>query len=426
MRILLISVILFCSFFTANAQSVVDQIQSRIDQKNADIKNLEKDIALYQSEITALSAEGASLTDTIKALTLTEKKLRADISVTGDKIDNANLRIEQTASDIVKTQGNINNDTRFVVAAFKSINEQGDRSPARVLLSSQSFGDAWDDILRLAILQDNLQTHIAALQQAKSDLESKKRAVEANKAELVTLQKQLKGQQSAVLAAEAEKNALLKQTKSSESSYRALLADKQRLKDAFEKELFQFESELKLAVNKSLLPPVGTSVLSWPMDETLITQFFGNTPFATANPQVYKGTGHNGIDLRATIGTPIKASLSGTVVGVANTDIVPGCYSFGRWVMIRHPAGLSTLYSHLSIPSVTIGDVVTTGQIIGYSGNTGYTTGPHLHFGVYASDGVEIKKFTSKDSKNCAGATIPVAVLAAYLNPLSYLPAISR
>ena len=184
----------------------------------------------------------------------------------------------------------------------------------------------------------------------------------------------------------------------------------------------QFESQLKLSVNPAALPSSGSAPLSWPLDKVFITQYFGNTPFATANPQIYNGFGHDGVDFRATVGTPTKAALSGVVVGEADTDAVPGCYSFGKWIMLRHADGLSTLYAHLSLQTVLVGETVTTGETIGYSGNTGYTTGPHLHFGVYATAGVEIKPFTT--SKHCQGAIIPLAVLPAYLNPLSYLPAI--
>jgi murein DD-endopeptidase MepM/ murein hydrolase activator NlpD len=102
-----------------------------------------------------------------------------------------------------------------------------------------------------------------------------------------------------------------------------------------------------------------------------------------------------------------------------NTGTVRTCYSYGKWVLIQHPNGLSTLYAHLSLQSVSEGQSVSTGQIIGYSGNTGYTTGPHLHFGVYASQGIEVVKLTN--SRNCRGVRLPVADFKAYLNPLSYL-----
>ena len=198
-----------------------------------------------------------------------------------------------------------------------------------------------------------------------------------------------------------------------------MLAAKQVQEAALQQEISSYESQLHLNVNMALLPHTGSGVLAWPLDSIFVTQYFGNTPFASANPQVYNGMGHNGVDFRATIGTPVKAALSGVVWGMGNTDLYAGCYSFGQWIMVKHPNGLSTLYAHLSVENVHVGDAVTTGQVLGLSGNTGYTTGPHLHFGVYATQGVQIKLFSN--SRNCKGATIPIADLKAYLNPLSYL-----
>ena len=80
----------------------------------------------------------------------------------------------------------------------------------------------------------------------------------------------------------------------------------------------------------------------------------------------------------------MQAALSGTVVGSGNMDTAGGgrCRAYGKWVMIKHANGLSTLYAHLSLIAVTTGQELLTGQVLGYSGNTGATTGPHLHFEV--------------------------------------------
>jgi murein DD-endopeptidase MepM/ murein hydrolase activator NlpD len=152
-----------------------------------------------------------------------------------------------------------------------------------------------------------------------------------------------------------------------------------------------------------------------------VTQYFGNTAFAASG--AYKGKGHNGIDIGVPNGTPLKAALSGTVVGTGNTDSVRGCYSFGKWVLIKHSNGLSTLYAHLSKIAVSSGQQVSTGQLIGYSGETGYATGPHLHFGVYVSSATQIMKLgDATNSKSaCSSATMPIAPLSAYLNPMNYL-----
>ncbi|HEY4508236.1 MAG TPA: M23 family metallopeptidase, partial [Candidatus Paceibacterota bacterium] len=109
----------------------------------------------------------------------------------------------------------------------------------------------------------------------------------------------------------------------------------------------------------------------------------------------------------------------GTVKGAGNTDTVCPGASYGKWVLIEHANGLSTLYAHLSLIKVSEGQEVATGETVGYSGETGYATGPHLHFTVYATQGVRIM---NRKSAVCGGTyRMPIADLKAYLNPLKYL-----
>lgn len=89
--------------------------------------------------------------------------------------------------------------------------------------------------------------------------------------------------------------------------------------------------------------------------------------------------GYNGIDIAAPIGTPIMASANGTVT-VARSFGYNGGY--GQYVVVSHPNGTQTVYGHLSSVIVGQGQSVVQGQIIGYSGNTGKSTGAHLHFEV--------------------------------------------
>ena len=86
---------------------------------------------------------------------------------------------------------------------------------------------------------------------------------------------------------------------------------------------------------------------------------------------------HNGEDIGAPSGTPILAADSGTVV--TNTYNAGG---YGNYVVINHGNGYATLYGHMSSSAVTLGQTVAKGQVIGYVGSTGLTTGPHLHFEV--------------------------------------------
>ena len=105
-----------------------------------------------------------------------------------------------------------------------------------------------------------------------------------------------------------------------------------------------------------------------------ISQRFGEK---TTDP-----TGHKGIDYLCPIGTPVLASESGTVVkaGWDNTG-------YGNCVMVRHPDGNMTVYAHLTLPlMVKVGDKVQKSQVLGYSGTTGNSTGPHLHFEIRGAD----------------------------------------
>ncbi len=213
---------------------------------------------------------------------------------------------------------------------------------------------------------------------------------------------------------------LLAETKNQEANYRALVAQKLARKQQVEEEIRKAEEAIKVTINPNSLPKTGSGVLRWPFDKVVITQYFGNTPFATANAQVYKGNGHNAIDLGAPVGTPTKAALSGTIMGAGDTDLVCKGASYGRWIMIKHNNGLATIYAHLSLIKVVEGQSVNTGDVIGYSGATGYVTGPHLHFSVLASEGVSVG-FVKSKVPGCGTYRIPLSPVNAYLNPLSYL-----
>ena len=211
------------------------------------------------------------------------------------------------------------------------------------------------------------------------------------------------------------------QTKSQESTYQSLLAQKVAGKASFEAALSDLKSQYLQAVDPSIILTPKKGVLRWPLDKVRITQTFGQSDFAKSG--AYNGKGHNGIDMGSPIGTPVKAALSGTVLATGNTDLYKGCYSAGKWIMIKHNNGLSTMYGHLSQISVSQGQAVATGQIIGNVGATGYATGPHLHLSVYVTAVTKIMTFGEATNRvsACAKATIPITPPAGFLNPLGYL-----
>ena len=89
--------------------------------------------------------------------------------------------------------------------------------------------------------------------------------------------------------------------------------------------------------------------------------------------------GHNGIDIAASVGTPVLASASGVVISAKASGYNGG---YGSMVIISHAGKIQTVYGHLSSVNVSTGQTVSQGQVIGAVGNTGKSTGPHLHFEV--------------------------------------------
>ncbi len=110
----------------------------------------------------------------------------------------------------------------------------------------------------------------------------------------------------------------------------------------------------------------------WPV-HGIISSWFGYRP----DPFTGVRSFHGGLDLAVPQGTPVKAAMDGRVADVSYNKM------FGNYVIINHSGGLQTLYGHLSVQEVKIGQAISQGQVLGLSGNTGYSTAPHLHFGIY-------------------------------------------
>jgi len=416
--------ILFFALLGAGVSSVyaesVTDLKNKISSYSDEIQKLELEIQKYEEQLEEVGAEKQSLNNAIRTLTLTQKKLEKDIAVTQNKIDATNLTIEKLNIEIGNKEKEIKEGNKALAGTMRKIYETEESSLIEVVLSNDTVSSFLEDIDNLERLQEVVRVRLKELEALKKEFEEKVIENKRAKTNLVAYTDELGDQKYIVQQNKNEKSTLLVQTKNKESNYKAILDEKLARKEAFEQELRDYEARLKIAIDQSKLPPLGSQVLSWPLDKVRITQYFGNTAFAQGG--AYNGNGHNGVDFGTANGTPIKSSASGTVKGTGNTDEVNGCYSYGKWVLVEHENGLSTLYAHLSLIKVIAGDIVERGGILGYSGNTGYSTGPHLHFTVYASQGVVIQKF--ENSRNCKNTHIPIAPLNAYLNPLNYLPSL--
>ncbi len=161
-----------------------------------------------------------------------------------------------------------------------------------------------------------------------------------------------------------------------------LLAQEKNLQQAVTAEKNTIEALRKSINDEEYRREVTPSV--WPTDSDEITSPFGGriNPF-----NGYRVDWHPGIDIANTYGAPIYASASGHVT-------MAGWYGgYGRYVEIEHDFGYVTAYGHMSVIAVSAGQYVEKGSVIGYVGNSGYSTGPHLHFEVIRN-GKQVNPFS--------------------------------
>ena len=364
--------------------------------------------------------EKKTLESAVNTLDISRKKVSTDITLTQQKISSTDLTIEELESQITEKERRVTNNKSALSETLRTLNNVESDTLVETILTYENLSELWDHVETLERFQGAMNDDLEELTALKAELESRKNETEQKRNELAAYKKDLSGKKQVLDQNRQEKDYLLKATQNKESEYQKLLEEKRASYEQFTRELQDLEAQLKYTLDPDSIPTSGQGVLAWPLSALRITQYFGNTAFAKSG--AYAGQGHNGIDFAASQGTPVKASLSGVVSGVGNTDIVPGCYSYGKWILLRHNNGLSTLYAHLSVINVSAGEPVSTGETIGYSGNTGYSTGPHLHYTVYVSDAVKIVRLGDiKKITNCGPAYMPVAALEAYLNPLDYL-----
>ena len=144
---------------------------------------------------------------------------------------------------------------------------------------------------------------------------------------------------------------------------------------------------------------------AWPLPQkTPITQGFGG------NAQIYARfglAGHNGLDFGVPIGTAVRAAADGLVSRVE----VEAAEGYGRHVRLEHEGGAVTIYAHLDCPMVKTGQTMQSGDVIGLSGNSGFSTGPHLHFEL---------RLPGREDNGYGGAVDPLPMLEATENP--YFP----
>ena len=381
------------------------QIQARTEQ----LQQVNQELQVTQSQLSVVQNQKNTLQNQVKSLDTSIKQL--NLNIHSDQLVTANL-----SDEIGILQGNLEeigaavDRRKQAIASTLQELQQGEGVPLLVMLfTGRSLAEGFSDAHSLGSLRTQLSADIVTLNALADQYNGTLNQVSAKKDAVAAKIQDQRSRKEIVEDEQAARAALLKETQSKETVYQQKVNALRAQQEALDNEIERIEAQLKANLNPNVLPTRQEGLLSWPLASVRITQHFGE------RSSLYRGKPHNGTDLGTPIGTPVFAAADGTVAAVGNNDRTATLkYQYGRYIMLNNSNNLSTLYAHLSRQIVANGQTVKRGQVIGYSGNTGYSTGPHLHFGVYYTPSVEYKTLAP------AAGLVPVGVV---LNGESFLPA---
>lgn len=264
---------------------------------------------------------------------------------------------------------------------IRAMEEGGRISYWEVIFRSKSFSDMLDRINIMDEIASADQRTIDKLNEAALEVEIARALMAAEAAELDATRQELTEAQSILRQRRTESDAALRELAQKQQEFAALLEESEAKQAALMKEIAAAQTDYNNAKYQEHLKNLALTGKNPPSDAKWITPVsgyrissaFGNRTAPTAGASTY----HQGVDMACPSGTPIYATRAGTVTKAAYQAGGAGYY-----VSLNHGDGFGSVYMHMTHYVVSAGQSVSAGQLLGYVGSTGVSTGPHLHFGI--------------------------------------------
>ena len=331
--------------YNANAS----EIQALVDKKNA----VDQEISLLHSQIININEQ---------------------LRVYGQMIADAQERLEDSNQRLKELN-------RQYKERIRAMEEEGEITYWQVIFESSSFTDFLDRMNIVDEIAAADTQRLLDLQVASANVEENQRILTEEMLDLQDTREQLSESEEILKEKRTESDDILRDLIAKQSEFQVLLDESEALQNELMNEIAQKQKELQAAQYKEELvkmalkgqnPPSNATWIE-PVSGYTISSPFGNRKSPTAGASTY----HRGVDMACPSGTPIYATRAGTVT-VASYQ----AGGAGYYVSINHGDGFASIYMHMTRYVVSKGQSVTQGQLIGYVGSTGISTGPHLHFGI--------------------------------------------
>jgi len=412
MRILILSIISFVIIgitfagvgVFAQQESATDSpeaIKKAIEEKAQKLKEINLKINETSQNLEQKKEEGTRIQKQVSNLGYNIKQLNLKVEAGEITVEKLRLELQELSYNIEGIENDIGSKKDGISVSLRTIQQNDNDGLLAILLRKGTLADSVTEAQNLIDLNINLAAELQNLKNLQQLLNEQLDQTSRKKSGIETETVNTKNRAELVNEQKKEQEQLLGLTKAQQKKYEAELSELEKQQDSISSEINDLEEALRRSFNTSVLPQKGTGVLAMPIANPRITQHYGEVS------NLYRGRPHNGLDIGAPYGTEILAARDGVVRAVGNN----GRLQYGKFVLIEHDNGLSTLYAHMSRQAATVGQTVISGQVIGYVGNTGYSFGNHLHLGLYWTSSLSMKSFPG-------AGLVPVGVT---INPLDYM-----
>ncbi len=353
-------------------------------RKAAQIAALEQKKKEQQEKLKDLEKQIAEAKAKKEDVMVTKKLLDQRNQLLLEQIDDTQNQIDDAVAQIARYELLEQEQYELFCQQVRSEEERGSLSYLSVLFKATSMVDLLNRMEFVNEVAEYNKTLIAAMKETRDNIKAEKTEMEAKEAQLGEQQGELQGK--------------LDETTKLMNEYAADQKALERMHAAEEKAADEIDAQIARLIADSDVVP-GSEGFIWPVSTSkMISSPIGSR----VAPGGFGSTNHKGVDI-CNVGytSSVYATKSGRVL-LTNSSGWGGGY--GNYVVIDHGGGLTTLYAHMSVVKVSPGDTVSQGTVIGVTGNTGASTGPHLHY--------EVRTTTIVNGKS----------VTVYQNPLNYLP----
>lgn len=359
-------IIVLFAFYSYGTEAEME----RIKDANEKIENISKKKKEVENTIKKLNSLKSDTQKYILELDKNLETLTNDLNNILLLIDEKQVEIDDNTEKLEAAKKDEEKQYKDMKLRIKFFYEKGDTTIFESIIKGDNLSDILTKAEYVQSMTDYDRKKLNQLVDIKNSIIEIETKLENEKNELLLLKEEETAQKDSIEKLIIEKQKELENTKSKINTSEAEL---KKLRDDEKKQEAEIAAIEKAIAARKEGARVLKGGLTWPCPASnRITSNFGKRSSPTKGASTY----HEGIDIGAPSGSTIIAAASGEVV------ISKYSYSAGNYVMISHGSGIYTVYMHMSKRGVDVGDEVSKGEKIGEVGSTGYSTGPHLHFGI--------------------------------------------